>query len=188
MEKAPACDQNRLIQGKGLAHEAAFLERLKRENAHLVDVAEGNSSFARRVKLTVGAMKAGADIIFQASLQEGAFIGHADFLRKVPRASALGDHSYEVIDTKLAKSAKAKFLVQVARRAYTGLLSTRHLLRGVWTDPLHLGLGSREALLGCRTFAPAHLTGLMLHRRLRMTPDAGGLGSVKNTAAACKRL
>ncbi len=136
-------------------------------------------------------MKAGADIIFQASLQEGAFIGHADFLRKVPRASALGDHSYEVIDTKLAKSAKAKFLVQVA--LYSRMLISiqgvqPQFMYVVLGDPLHLGLGSREALLGCRTFAPAHLTGLMLHRRLRMTPDAGGLGSVKNTAAACKRL
>lgn len=114
MEKAVASDQNRLIQDKGLAHEAAFFERLKTAHAHVVDIAEGNPTFARRVELTIDAMKAGADIIFQASLHEGAFIGHADFLRKVPRASTLGNYSYEVIDTKLAKTAKAKFLVQVA--------------------------------------------------------------------------
>ncbi|HHK0662485.1 TM0106 family RecB-like putative nuclease [Pseudomonas aeruginosa] len=136
MEKAPASEQNRLIQGKGLAHEAAFLERLKRENAHVVDIAEGNPSFARRVELTIEAMKAGADIIFQASLQEGAFIGHADFLRKVPRASALGDHSYEVIDTKLAKSAKAKFLVQVA--LYSRMLIA---IQGVQPQFMYVVLG-----------------------------------------------
>ena len=97
MEKAAASEQNRLIQDKGLAHEAVFFERLKIQYAYVVDIAEGNPSFARRVELTIQAMKAGADIIFQASLQEGAFIGHADFLRKVPRASALGDHSYEAV-------------------------------------------------------------------------------------------
>jgi uncharacterized protein len=91
-----------------------FFNRLQSQYANVVDIAEGNPSFKRRVELTIQAMKACADIIFQAPLQEGAFIGHADFLRKVSRPSALGDHSYEVIDTKLAKVAKAKFLVQVA--------------------------------------------------------------------------
>lgn len=114
MEKAPSSEQNRLIQDKGLAHEAAYFDRLKSQYANVVDIAEGDPSFARRVELTILAMQAGADIIFQASLQDGPLIGHADFLRKVPMPSALGEHSYEVIDTKLAKTAKAKFLVQTA--------------------------------------------------------------------------
>lgn len=139
MEKTPESEQNRLIQNKGLAHEAAFLERLKSADAHVVDVAEGNPSFARRVELTLEAMKAGADIIFQASLQQGAFIGHADFLRKVPRKSWLGDHSYEVIDTKLAKTAKAKFLVQVA--LYSRMLSA---IQGVQPQFMYIVLGDTE--------------------------------------------
>lgn len=136
MEKAPASEQNRLIQDKGLAHEAAFLEQLKSSHAQVVDVAEGNPSFSRRVELTIEAMRAGADIIFQASLQEGAFIGHADFLRKVPRPLALGGHSYEVIDTKLAKSAKAKFLVQVA--LYSRMLIA---IQGVQPQFMYIVLG-----------------------------------------------
>ncbi|PRN05274.1 nuclease [Pseudomonas sp. LLC-1] len=136
MEKTPASEQNRLIQDKGLAHEAAFLERLKSSYADVVDIAEGNPSFARRVELTIEAMKAGADIIFQASLQEGAFIGHADFLRKVPGVSALGNHCYEVIDTKLAKSAKAKFLVQVA--LYSRMLVA---IQGVQPQFMYIVLG-----------------------------------------------
>jgi uncharacterized protein len=136
MEKAPASEQNRLIQDKGLAHEAAFFERLKNEYANVVDIVEGNPDFARRVALTIEAMKAGADIIFQASLQDGDFIGHADFLRKVPRASALGDHSYEVIDTKLAKTAKAKFLVQVA--LYSRMLIS---IQGVQPASMYVVLG-----------------------------------------------
>ena len=136
MEKAAASDQNRLIQDKGLAHEAAFFEELKRKYANVVDIAEGNPSVARRVALTIEAMKAGAEVIFQASFQEGAFIGHADFLRKVPRASALGDHSYEVIDTKLAKTAKAKFLVQVA--LYSRMLIS---IQGVQPQFMYVVLG-----------------------------------------------
>lgn len=136
MEKAPESEQNRLIQEKGLAHEAAFLQRLESGYAHVVDIAEGNPSFAQRVQLTIEAMRAGADIIFQASLQEGAFIGHADFLRKVPRRSELGDYSYEVIDTKLAKTAKAKFLVQVA--FYSRMLIA---IQGVQPQFMYIVLG-----------------------------------------------
>jgi uncharacterized protein len=136
MEKAAESDQNRLIQDKGLAHEAAFFERLKSEYASVVDIAEGNPSFARRVELTNQAMQAGVDIIFQASLREGVFIGHADFLRKVPRASTLGAHSYEVIDTKLAKTAKAKFLVQVA--LYSRMLIP---IQGVQPQCMYVVLG-----------------------------------------------
>lgn len=136
MPKAADSEQNRLIQDKGLAHEAAFFKRLKSEYANVIDIAEGNPSFERRVELTIEAMHAGADIIFQASLQDGALIGHADFLRKVPRASALGAFSYEVIDTKLAKTAKAKFLVQTA--LYSRLLVP---IQGVQPQFMYVVLG-----------------------------------------------
>lgn len=136
MEKAPSSEQNRLIQDKGLAHEAAYFDRLKSQYANVVDIAEGDPSFARRVELTILAMQAGADIIFQASLQDGPLIGHADFLRKVPMPSALGEHSYEVIDTKLAKTAKAKFLVQTA--LYSRLLVP---IQGVQPHYMYVVLG-----------------------------------------------
>jgi len=139
MEKVPSSDQNRLIQDKGLAHEAAYFDRLKSQYANVVDIAEGDPSFARRVELTILAMQAGADIIFQASLQDGVLIGCADFLRKVPVPSALGEHSYEVIDTKLAKTAKAKFLVQTA--LYSRLLVP---IQGVRPQYMYIVLGDAE--------------------------------------------
>ncbi|MGB5956441.1 hypothetical protein [Pseudomonas sp.] len=49
MGKAPESEQNRLIQEKGLAHEAAFLQQLESGYAHVVDIADGNPSFAQRV-------------------------------------------------------------------------------------------------------------------------------------------
>ena len=53
-------------------------------------------------KRTVEAMNAGADVIVQAVLREGRWLGKPDVLRKVAVASNLGDWSYEVYDTKLA--------------------------------------------------------------------------------------
>lgn len=137
MERAPETEENRLIQEKGLEHEAAYLERLKLNYPVVVDIAaSGVRSISKKVELTREAMQAGADIIFQATLQDGVFIGHADFLRKVSLPSDLGDHSYEVIDTKLAKTAKAKFIVQLA--LYSRLLAT---VQGVRPHVMHVVLG-----------------------------------------------
>ncbi|EJM79599.1 TM0106 family RecB-like putative nuclease [Pseudomonas sp. GM60] len=137
MERAPETEENRLIQEKGLEHEAAYLEWLKLEYPVVVDIAaSGARSISRKVELTREAMQAGADIIFQATLQEGVFVGHADFFRKVSLPSALGDHSYEVIDTKLAKTPKAKFIVQLA--LYSQMLVP---LQGVRPHFMHVVLG-----------------------------------------------
>ena len=48
-------------------------------------------------------MRAGTHIIYQGTLIEGDFLGHADFLRRVETPSALGPFSYELLDTKLAR-------------------------------------------------------------------------------------
>ena len=81
-------------------------------------------------------MREGKDVIYQASLRDGVLIGHADFLRRVERPSNLGTYGYEVLDTKLARSARAKFVVQVA--FYSMLLA-----KAQGTDPvaMHVVLG-----------------------------------------------
>jgi predicted RecB family nuclease len=58
-------------------------------------------------------MRAGADVIYQATFLRSPFRGHADFLFRVERPSELGDWSYEVADAKLARRAKPYFLVQL---------------------------------------------------------------------------
>ena len=69
----------------------------------------------------------------------GDLVGHADFLRKVPRPSALGNYSYEVIDTKLSRKPKASYVLQLA--FYGDLLAKVQQL-----DPhaMHVVLGTRE--------------------------------------------
>ena len=59
-------------------------------------------------------MAAGAEIIYQAVLFDGErWRGQADFLERVERPSALGAWSYEVADTKLARSVKPQAVLQL---------------------------------------------------------------------------
>lgn len=136
--KASDSDEIKLIQARGLSHEAAFLAHLKQRYANTVDVsAQGAQTLADKARLTREAMQCGVDIIFQGTLEDGHYVGHADFLKKVPQPSMLGDYSYEVIDTKLARSPKAKFIVQLA--FYSRLLGK---VQGYMPRLMHLVLGN----------------------------------------------
>ncbi len=57
---------------------------------------------------TLEALRAGADVVFQATFFDGSLVGFADFLMKQP------DGSYAVHDTKLARHAKVSALLQLA--------------------------------------------------------------------------
>lgn len=134
LEKAPDDEQMELVQEKGRAHEAAFLEGL-RATSGLVEIADG-VSLEEKLERTREAMGAGARVIYQAALREGQFIGHADFLRRGDGKSSLGDFRYEVLDTKVALKTKAKFLIQLA--CYSDLVAAA---QGVLPERAHLALG-----------------------------------------------
>ncbi len=104
-----------LIARKGNEHERAYLDRLRAEGRVVVDIADDGGSTDDKVARTLAAMRGGAEVIYQATLRDGPLFGHADFLLRVDgEPSALGNWRYEVADTKLARSPKAKFLVQLA--------------------------------------------------------------------------
>jgi uncharacterized protein len=84
-------------------------------------------------------MRSGAPVIYQATLLHEDLVGHADFLRRVERPSALGDWSYEVIDTKLARSEKPKFVLQLC--FYSELLA---LAQGAEPQAMHVVLGTGD--------------------------------------------
>src|SRR5687768_4573143 len=105
---------------RGLEHEQAWLAA-QRAGGHkrIVEIAEPSKEiqpsdrwplYAAR---TVDAMRAGADLIYQGALFDGTWLGRADFLQRVDLPSQLGDWSYEVVDTKLAREAKGGALLQV---------------------------------------------------------------------------
>jgi len=131
-------DEAKLIQAKGFAHEAEFLAALKGQHERVIDIGQGHATMTEKVEATIQAMRDGHDIIFQATLQDGCFIGYADFLRKVQRPSRLGAWSYEVLDTKLARTPKAKFIVQLAY--YSGMVEK---VQGEAPQLMHVVMGDK---------------------------------------------
>ena len=138
LPKTKDSDQAKLIQDKGYAHEADFLAVLKARHSSLIDIAAIGGNLEQKIANTLQAMRDGFEIIFQATLRDGSLIGHADFLRKVSRPSELGDWSYEVMDTKLARSTKAKFIIQLG--FYSDLVAKA---QGLAPLQMHVVLGDR---------------------------------------------
>src|SRR5262245_16689010 len=102
LERDEASEGDRLIQQMGLAHEASYLKLLKDQGKKVWEIST-TAAFAERLSLTAQARKQGADVIYQAALMHGQWAGYADFLVRTAAPSALGDFSYEVTDTKLAR-------------------------------------------------------------------------------------
>jgi predicted RecB family nuclease len=125
-----------LLFEKGATHEKKYLEQLRGLASSFADLSTTDGVRAR-LAATAGAMRDGAHIIYQGALQSGALIGYPDFLRRVDRPSNLGGHSYEVLDTKLARSPKAKFIVQLA--GYSACLTEA---QGVAPAMMHVVLGN----------------------------------------------
>lgn len=113
----PPDDALNLIFAKGIAHEQDYLATLKGEGLHVVEIATDHGAKAEAEAATLQAMRDGADVVYQATLYDGAWIGYADFLLKRDRASDLGAHSYDIADTKLARRLKVPALLQMATYA-----------------------------------------------------------------------
>ena len=119
--KAEDDEQAKLLQDKGFAHEAAYLEGLRRNGADVSDLKDVDGSIEDTFEATRKGMADGRKVIFQACFYSPPFVGHADFLRRVPVSSGLESFGYEVVDTKLARRAKAKFIIQLC--LYSDLLA-----------------------------------------------------------------
>jgi uncharacterized protein len=110
-----------ILRERGDDHEAAFLAHLEKAGLRLARPAEASDEETGAGR-TLSAMREGADVIVQATLQDGAWSGRADVLQRVPRPSRLGDWSYEVWDTKLARETKGGSVLQIC--FYSDLLAT----------------------------------------------------------------
>ena len=131
-----------LLARKGDEYEDRYLASLKADGREVVEIAQGDGSHAALLEAaarTEEAMRAGAEVIYQATFLRDGLRGHADFLFRVERPSELGDHSYEVADTKLARRAKPYFIVQLC--FYSELLAA---VQGVEPEGIHVILGDGE--------------------------------------------
>jgi uncharacterized protein len=142
MARDPELDR---IAKRGLQHEARFLEELRNQGFDIIEVQPDATIEDPRERLqeaavnTLDAMRRGVDVVYQAALFDGRRRGHPDFLLKVAVPSQLGPWSYEVWDTKLARSPKASAVLQLC--LYSDLLTT---VQGLKPEHMYLALGGSQ--------------------------------------------
>ncbi|WP_044411185.1 TM0106 family RecB-like putative nuclease [Thiomicrospira microaerophila] len=133
------------LQSKGYTHEARFYEQIQLANPswRVIDISEeiteNTPDNQQAITLTIEAMQQGYDVIFQGCLAHDGFRGFSDFLVKSPGASNLGDYHYQVWDTKLSKSVKPYFLIQLC--AYAQMLEA---IQGIKPVQVSVVLGNNH--------------------------------------------
>ena len=87
-----------LIRDRGGRHEERYIVQLEQEQGRRVTRLNGDWSrpYEERQAETVAAMERGDDVIYQATVFDGRWVGHPDFLLRVdtPRPSALSRRPY----------------------------------------------------------------------------------------------
>jgi uncharacterized protein len=139
MARAPDSEEAEIIQNRGHAHEKAYLQQAIEQAGSYIDINSVANTRDEKVAATIQAMKEGVPLIYQASFYQPPMIGYADFLRRVEKPSVLGDYSYEVIDTKLSKKSRAKFIIQLA--FYADLLAQ---IQGIAPEYVYIVLGDGQ--------------------------------------------
>ena len=112
-------DALNLVFSKGMDHERAYLQSLRQEGRSVTEIPT-RYDVAGRIEAeeqTLAAMHARAEVIYQATFYDGQWGGQADFLLRRERPSDLGDWSYDIADTKLARRLKVPALLQMATYA-----------------------------------------------------------------------
>lgn len=108
-------------QRRGLAHERSYRASLEMRGRTVIAIDAGPDR-AARVQATTAALATGADAIYQAAFCDDshgpvAWVGYADFLRRVETPSSLGSYSYEPEDTKLAHHVRPGAVLQLCSYA-----------------------------------------------------------------------
>jgi predicted RecB family nuclease len=124
-----------LLRKLGLEHEPKHLSELKARGLKVVEIST-DVLWTEAASATREAMVYGTDVIYQATFVQGAWGGRGDFLRRVEISSELGAWSYEVVETKLAKSTKARALIQLC--FYSELVAA---IQGKVPERMHVVLG-----------------------------------------------
>ena len=97
------------------------------------DASHREERFTDAAARTVEAMKRGADVIVQATFNHERWLGRADILLRVDVPSDLGDWSYEVVDTKLARETRGGTILQLC--LYSELLAE---IQGRMPERMHV--------------------------------------------------
>jgi predicted RecB family nuclease len=135
--KDPTVD---LLRKLGLEHEQQYLRKLTDTDGLAIAQITVDAIWKDAVAETVQALHEGVDAVYQATFLDGPWGGRSDFLVRVNTPSPLGSWSYEVVETKLARSTKATAVVQLC--FYSELLSR---IQGVEPQWMHVVLGGTAA-------------------------------------------
>jgi uncharacterized protein len=105
-----------LVFDRGIEHEKKYLASLVAAGKSVAEIGTVFDLEGRRraEAETVAAMRSGVDVVYQGTFFDGTWGGQADFLLRVESPCALGDWSYEIADTKLARRLKVAALLQMA--------------------------------------------------------------------------
>ena len=139
------------LRRRGDAHEAQQLALLSEACGGHVDLSREFRPWLRdeletAARDTEKAMRAGAPLIFQATLFDGRWQGRVDFLRRV------ADGTYEILDTKLARSVRPGMVHQLS--LYSRLLG---LVQGREHPVAYVGLGDgRQVTIELARYAALH--------------------------------
>ncbi len=130
---------------RGEVHERGVLERFRADGHDVVEISAAEDG----APATAEAIRGRAGVIYQGTLRRGgpgaALFGRPDFLVRADLLPAPdgetrpGGIHYEVVDAKLARSAKARAVLQTS--FYSHLLAG---LQGVEPRWMHLALGNGE--------------------------------------------
>ncbi len=124
-----------LIAERGRRHEEDYLAGLEADGLDVVRIERGEDAVAA----TEAAMRAGRQVIHQASFAVANWRGRADFLLRVDEPSELGPFSYEPADAKLATHPKPYFVFQLLFYAdQVAQIQRRYPAR------IHVVLGTKE--------------------------------------------
>lgn len=157
-----------LLKERGLDHERAYAETLRRDGARISDLAavQGDNATAT----TLAHMAEGFDAILQPALADGAWFGRPDVLRRVARGSRFGSWSYEVVDTKLSRVVRGGTILQLS--LYSDLVG---VAQGVVPEFFHVVTPDPASPL--HTFrvddfsAYVRLVRQRLHEAVQLDPD-----------------
>jgi len=131
-----------VMHQRGLDHEKRYLADLEAAGRiatrFVIDetIEDRGERYRRAAAETEVAIRRGDDVIYQATFFDGRWLGHADFLLRVEKASGLGRWSYEIVDTKLARHTKASALVQIC--SYVDQLTR---IQGLEPEWMYVALG-----------------------------------------------
>jgi len=125
-----------LLRTLGIEHERRYLRELSEKGSPSITQIAIGGSWKDAVAETIEALRQGVDAVYQGTFLDAPWRGRSDFLVRVNTPSALGSWSYEVVETKLARSTKATALVQLC--FYSDLLTR---IQGTEPQWMHVVLG-----------------------------------------------